>query len=239
MAEQKKSDTITIKKDQLWKYSTFILAGIIVLGLVFLLIPGKSGMPTPNVVAPPELPPTTAQLTVSADDHFLIGSPDSDVIIVEYSDFQCPFCQRAYGDAVAQIKAKYGASGDVAMIYRQFPLNSIHPQAQISAEASECANEQGKFLEMHNMMFESGVTGGAAALKGYAAQIGLDTAQFNDCLDSGKYRSEVQSDVSEGTSVGVRGTPAFFVGNEDDGFTLVSGAQPFTVFDQLIQAQLG
>ena len=118
-------------------------------------------------------------------------------------------------------------------MYRDFPLTSIHQWAQKGSEAADCANEQGKFWEYHDALYDSqttitqtaqtgGVTAAVDALKGLASQLGLDTAAFNECLDTDKYASEVQKDVQDGTSYGVDGTPAFFVNGQ-----LVVGALPF------------
>jgi protein-disulfide isomerase len=236
---EKKNDTITIKKDQLWKYSTFALLGILILGVVIMALPGKN--PTGNVIKEQgnQLPGQNerANLEIEDSDHFLKGNKNSKVTIIEYSDFECPFCARAYSDAVRQIKSNY-KDNEVAIIYRDFPLNSIHPNAQKAGEAAECAGDQGMFIQMHDLMFERGVSGGVTVMKQYASEIGLDTGEFNDCLDSGKYASEVSDELQEGASLGVQGTPAFFVGNEKDGFVSVSGAQPFNVFKQLIDSQL-
>lgn len=233
MSEQQaqKSDTITIKKDALWKYSTFVLAGIVILGAIIMILPNAPPT-TGDVVDQGAEELARVDAKVLESDQFIKGSADSEVIIIEYSDFECPYCQRAYVDAIAQIKTNYDDS-EVAIIYRHFPLTSIHPQAQKAAEATECAGEQGAFVEMHDMLFDRGVTGGTAAFKTYASQLGLNTGEFNTCLDSGKYAEKINEDLTLGQSQGVRGTPGFIV----DG-TVVSGAQPFSVFKQIIDASL-
>ena len=116
---------------------------------------------------------------------------------------------------------------------RDFPLNSIHPFAQKAAEATECADEQGKFWEYHDVVFANQSTIDVDSLKGYAAELGLDTGTFDDCLDEGKQSSEVEKDLEDGRASGVTGTPAFFINGQ-----LVSGAQPFSVFQQIIDAAL-
>ena len=231
--ETQKSDTVTIRKDSMWKYATFVLLAIVIIALVVWVLPGKST--TGNVVADNTQAGTTApgeiqrvNVKVTDEDH-IRGNPDANVVIVEYSDFECPYCARAY-PTVKQLEDKY--EDNLAVVYRHFPL-SFHPQAQKAAEASECAAEQGMFWEMHDMLFEQGVQGGTDAFKQYASQLGLDTAQFNDCLDSGKTASIVQADMKQGQIEGIQGTPGFFVNGIP-----VSGAQPFNVFDQLIQIEL-
>jgi protein-disulfide isomerase len=188
----------------------------------------------------PTSPPTTTSPPVSnidmkalIDDDPWVGNKDADVIIVEFSDFQCPFCARAL-PTVNQIKETYG--DDILFVYRDFPLRSIHPQAQKAAEASQCAFEQDKFWEYHDLLFEkqsswSGV--GVPIFKEYAVDLGLDTDTFNDCLDSNKYADEVEADLQEGSHFGVTGTPAFFINGQK-----ISGAQPFTIFKQIIDVEL-
>lgn len=109
----------------------------------------------------------------------------------------------------------------------------MHPNAQMASEASECADDQGKFWEYQDLLYANQSALDVASLKSYAAQLGLDTATFDDCLDSGKQTAEVQKDEQDGTSYGVSGTPAFFINGR-----LVSGAQPFSVFQQVIDAAL-
>jgi len=240
MTEQQKNDTITIKKDALWKYSTFVLLAIVIIAAV-VMFTGNS-LTTGNVIANNNnnLPtqPSQVNAKLSADDNYIKGSfgGGAKVTVVEYSDFECPFCARAYTDAVAGIKSSY-SDEDVAMVYRHFPLTSIHHQAQKAAEASECAGEQGKFIEMHDMLFEQGVSGSVESFKQYASTLGLDTTKFNSCLDTGKYAKEIQDDLKEGSSQGVQGTPGFLIIVDGKG-TIISGAQPFTVFKQAIDAAL-
>lgn len=163
------------------------------------------------------------------------NSQNKVVQIVEYSDFQCPFCVRAF-PTVQQIKQAYGDK--VEFTYKHFPLNSIHPLAQKAAEASECARDQGKFWEYHDLLFSKNSdwvqTDGISKFKQYAADLGLNTSAFNTCLDSGAKKAVVDADLAEGSSKGVNGTPAFFIGGE-----LISGAQPFETFKAKIDAQLG
>jgi len=235
-------DTITIKKDQLWKYSTFGLAGILVILIIGFILPG--GSVTGNAIAPsapvggqnaPTLPPAGAPLKIADGDH-IMGDPNAPVKIFEFSDFECPFCGRFYSQTLSQIEDTYVKNGDVALVYKQFPLTSLHPQAQKAAEASECAAELGgndAFWKMHNLLFESGVSGGESAFKTYASQIGLDAGEFEKCLGSGKYAAKISADTALGTSAGVRGTPGFIINGQ-----LVSGAQPFSVFKQVIDANL-
>jgi protein-disulfide isomerase len=145
------------------------------------------------------------------------GPANAPVTIVEFSDFQCPFCSRVV-PTIEEVHKKYGDK--VRVVFRQFPL-SIHPQAQKAAEASLCAHEQGKFWEMHDAMFQNQQALAVDALKAKAAELGLKADQFNSCLDSGKFAAQVQADMDAGTKAGVTGTPAMFINGR-----LVSGAVP-------------
>ncbi len=116
---------------------------------------------------------------------------------------------------------------------RDFPLSSIHPFAQKASEATECADDQDKFWEYHDLLFANQSALDVDSLKGYAGQLGLDTGTFDECLDEGKHEQEVLQDLEDGQSYGATGTPAFFINGE-----LVSGAQPFSVFQQVIDAAL-
>src|SRR3989338_5549266 len=139
------------------------------------------------------------------------GNPDAMVRIVEFSDFQCPACGAA-APTVTKIMEEYGDR--VSLEYKHFPLSSIHAFAFNAAEASECANDQGKFWEMHDIMFEKQDQLSIGSLKDYAEQIGLDTEKFNNCLDSNAKAKYVTADYNEGIGKGVDSTPSFFVNGE-------------------------
>jgi protein-disulfide isomerase len=193
----------------------------------------------PRVTAPPATPPPElieVDMKELVDDDQWTGDENAPVVIVEFSDFQCPFCERWATETLPQLTQTYIDTGKVRLVYRDFPLSSIHPEAQNAAESAECARDQGKFWEYHDTLFEnrmdwSGV--GDAKFKQYAADLGLDTSQFNDCLDSDKYKNEVLDDLNAGGSVGVSGTPTFFI----NGKKLV-GAQPFENFVTVIEEEL-
>jgi protein-disulfide isomerase len=170
----------------------------------------------------------------------ILGDPNAKVTIVEFSDLQCPFCKRYLDETHEQLKEKYIDTGKVKFAFRHYPLTSIHPNAQISSEAAECANEQGKFWEYHDKVFaeqdtwspltQTDVTN---ALIGYAGDLGLNTDQFRSCVESEKYKDKVNEDLEAGNLVQVDGTPAFFV----NGYRLV-GAQPFSEFERVIEEEL-
>jgi predicted DsbA family dithiol-disulfide isomerase len=157
------------------------------------------------------------------------GADNAKVTIVEFSDFECPFCGKGE-ESVHQVMEKY--AGKVKVYFRHFPL-SFHPNAPKAAEASMCANDQGKFWEMHKQLFANRTALTVDELKKHAATVGLDQAKFNDCLDSGKMKAIVDADTKAGADVGVNGTPAFFINGK-----LLSGAQPLAEFEKIIDAEL-
>ena len=157
------------------------------------------------------------------------GPVDAPIEIVEFSDFQCPFCERATA-TLAQLVDRYG--DQVRFVYKDYPLPN-HENAFKAAEAGNCANEQGKFWELHDKMFATQSALGVASLKAYAEEFGMDAAAFSTCLDSGKYAGEVQRDLAVGQGYGVSSTPTIFINGR-----LVTGAVPFDVFDQIIREEL-
>ncbi len=157
------------------------------------------------------------------------GKAGAAVRIVEFSDFQCPYCQRL-APTLDQVMEEYGDR--VELVFRQFPLD-IHAEAQKAAEASLCAGDQGKFWEMHDRMFEDIRALGVDQLKASAAGLGLDTDKFGECLDSGKYEDQVKADLVAGQRAGVTGTPTFFINGR-----FLSGAQPYEAIAAIIEDEL-
>lgn len=169
---------------------------------------------------------------------FAMGDPNAPIEIIEYTDFQCPFCQRHFLQTFPQIKAQYIDTGQVHYVFKDFPLTSIHPQAFIASEAARCAHDQGAYLEMHDLLFEqqnewSGRADADTVFSSYAAELGLDGDTFAACLSSHTHETAVQTDMDEAINLGIRGTPAFFVNGN-----FVNGAQPFNVFSQIIDQML-
>lgn len=157
------------------------------------------------------------------------GPADAPVTIVEFSDFQCPYCAKAR-QTVDQVMASY--AGKVRLVFRQFPL-PFHDKAPKAAEAALCANEQGKFWEMHDRLFEGQDKLGADDLKATAKALGLDAAKFDSCLGSDKFAAQVQADTKAGKEAGVTGTPAFFINGR-----MLSGAQPYEKFREVVEEEL-
>jgi len=158
------------------------------------------------------------------------GPEDAKVTIVEFSDFECPFCGRASA-TVDQVMQAY--PGKVRLVFRHYPL-SFHPNAQKAAEASMCANDQKRFWEYHDLLFKNQKALAIPQLKEHAKSVGLDEKQFAECLDSGKHKKLVEDDMQAGSAVGVSGTPAFFINGVN-----LSGAQPIDEFKRVIDQELG
>jgi protein-disulfide isomerase len=196
-----------------------------------VVAPGTTATTTTTPEAPPE--PTLDINKIDLSTAHIKGSPTAKVMIVEYSDFQCPYCSRAATDAVAQIIKDYVDTGKVRFIFRQFPLSSLHQYAEKAAEAAECAGDQGKFWEMYDKLFANQQALDTDSLEKYAADLGLDTNKFNTCLTSGVKQTIVQAEYNEGSNFGVSGTPTFFVNGK-----AIVGAQPYSVFKQAIDAEL-
>jgi protein-disulfide isomerase len=165
-----------------------------------------------------------------------MGSKDAPVTMVEFSDFQCPYCKRFFDQTFAQIKKDYIDTGKVRLVYMHFPLD-FHINAQKSGEAAECANRQGKFWEYHDLLFKNSQPDGAGldldSLNKYAVQIGLNMSQFNQCLNNGETAEIVKADMEVGKKAGVTGTPGFNINKK-----LAAGAQPFTSFQKIIDEAL-
>ncbi len=176
-------------------------------------------------------PPQFTRYDVPADGFPGIGPEDAPIVIVEFSDFQCPFCKRFYDETYQQLLAAY--PGKIRFVYRHLPLTSIHPEAFPAAEASMCANAQNAFSEYHDKVFENQDKLGRELYTQIASDLNLDTVAFEDCLNTGKYKDLVQQDSDFALNLGVQSTPTFFI----NGLALV-GAQPLSAFTQLIDKEL-
>lgn len=187
---------------------------------------GQTPQPSPKQVM------VQPNLTASA----IVGDAHAPVTIIEYSDYQCPFCERFYTQTFPDLKKQYIDTGKVQFVYQDFPFLSIDSNA--AAEATHCAADQGKYWEYHNYLFvHQGQEGSgwavAANQKIFAKAIGLDMSQFNTCFDGGKYKQLVVDEKNAGSSYGVTGTPSFFINGQ-----LIVGAQPISAFAQIIDPLL-
>jgi protein-disulfide isomerase len=180
-------------------------------------------------------PPT--QQDVPIGDAYYIGDPNAPITVIEYTNFQCSFCQRHAKETLPLIIQNYVETGQVLYVFKDFPLISIHPQAVKAAEAARCAREQGQYLAMHDILFSrmgewSGRADAADLFMGYGAELGLG-ADFASCLAGGRHEAGVMADLSEGAGFGVTGTPGFFI----NGY-LLSGAYPYDTFVQIFDSLL-
>ena len=182
---------------------------------------------------------------ISVDDDPVRGNIDAPITIIEFSDFQCPFCAKFHVQTLPLLLENYIDTGKVKLVYRDFPIQNIHPNAMPAAVAAECADEQGKYWEYHDILFENQdqwneleTTSAIAVFTQYALEIELNQEQFNTCLTGGKYLNEIRIDLNDGREYGVTGTPGFFIGNDNLGFVELKGAQPFESFKKIIDSQL-
>ncbi len=189
--------------------------------------------------APSNLPPPN--LTASVDDNPFKGDKNAKLTLIEFSDYQCPFCARHFRETLPQLEREYINAGKVKYVFRDFPIESIHRDAFKAAEAANCAGEQGKYWQMHDRLFQNQNQLGVEELPKHAQAIGLSLSVFQQCLDSGKQAAEIRKDMEHGQRAGVNGTPTFFLGVQDsDGqnvkvLRVIVGAQPHVQFKEAIE----
>ena len=177
---------------------------------------------------------------VGVDDDPALGDARAKVTIIEFGDYQCPSCRMFWHDVEPRLKKDYIDTGKVRLVFRDFPIVEIHPDAMLAALAAQCSVDQGKYWEMHDKIFREQYNRGddlvrfkVADLKKWARDIRLDAAAFDTCLDSARYKDEVAKDKADGDSVGVPGTPMFFINGRGLG-----GAQAFPAFKKIIDEEL-
>jgi len=220
-----------------------IVAGVLIAGAVFLTSDKSTETAVDNNDGNTPKTADIALAPITEDDH-LLGNPNASIIIVEYSDTECPYC-KSFHPTMQRIIDEYGKDGQVAWVYRHFPLDSIHPKADKEAEATECAAEQGgnsAFWAYLNNIFEitpSNNNLDLALLPEIATELGLDKAKFEECLTSGRYAQKVEDQYQSGVAAGIRGTPHSIIVTTKDGAKYpLSGAQPYEVVKQIIEAGL-
>ncbi len=170
------------------------------------------------------------RVEVSPDDDPTLGPPEAPVTIIEFSDFQCPYCARIQS-ALKELLRRYPK--EVRLVFRDFPIEEIHPQALKAAEAAQCAGDQGKFWPYHDLLFSNRHKLSIEALKGYARKLDLELTQFDQCLSQDKYQEEVRRDMRDGLKSGVNSTPTFFINGR-----LISGAVPLEELEAVIAEEL-
>jgi len=194
---------------------------------------GKTGI---QGSPPNQVPSPGAKIKVENGHLPALGKKDAKVTVIEFADFQCPFCERFFKDTKTNLVKDYVDTGKVKFIFRQYAF--LGQESTWAAQASECANEQGKFWEYHDYLYnhQGPENSGAFAkdkLIGFAQDMGLNTEQFSSCLNSDKYAKNVSDDLAAGQKAGVTGTPATFINGQ-----LVVGAQPYTAFKTIIDEEL-
>lgn len=213
-----------------------LLPSILIISLLMGISTG-CGSATPE---PPTVTPTPAWPSQTSEGEPAKGSPDAPVTIIEYTEFQCPFCARFVKETLPLIEEKYVATGKVRIVFRNFP---VHQQAVVAAGAVVCAQEQGKFWEMHDTLFAqqeewSGNSDFIALFEGYAQDIGLDTEEFTSCFipeeeQEPGWFAKLERDFEAGQEAGVEATPSFFINDQ-----VIVGAYPFEEFQRVIEDEL-
>jgi protein-disulfide isomerase len=198
-----------------------------------LLQGGRAAAPAPSQ-------PQNVVLTLDGDP--AKGDRNARLVLVEFTDYQCPFCARHARDTFPLIDAEYVKTGKLRYVTREFPLESIHPHAFKAAEAALCAGDQGKYWEMHGRLFANQRALAPGQIAAHAQAVGLDAAKFTQCLEEGTKVAKVRKDLADGAKAGVTGTPAFFLGVAD-GATVkvvrfIKGAQAFASFKEAIDTAL-
>ncbi len=236
-----KCGSYNIMMDKLSVPIAIVIAGLLIAGSLYY----SNGKTTQKV----GLPGTVGTLNnadnmrpVSSEDHIL-GNPDAPLIIVEYSDTECPYCKE-FHRTLQRVMDEYGKAGRVAWVYRHFPIDGLHPKARKEAEALECANELGgvaKFWEYTNLIYATTNSNNSldpAKLPVLATSVGLDSKAFNECLSSGKYAAKVEADFQDAVTAGGEGTPTSILITKDGTKTLIPGALPYENLKETIDALL-
>ncbi|MGZ9166966.1 MAG: DsbA family protein [Anaerolineales bacterium] len=233
-------DTVTFKRSHFYSVLTVLaFATGVLLGYVVWGVDAPAGAATAQAANQPSGPIVEAPVTPQAEfkrydipteDSYAIGPADAPITIVEFSDYQCPYCRRWHEDVYEPLLAAY--PGKVRLVYRHFPLSSIHPDATSAAEAAMCAGEQDAFWPFHEKLFSSDALGNTTYVQ-YAQELGLNMNNFESCMNDRKYQQAVDDDLNFAVNLGIRSTPTFFI----NGIAVV-GAQPLDVFKEVITKEL-
>lgn len=230
-------------------FAILLQGGIIKIGSNAGTTPGTAtGVGSPTAAATPApVAPTTAK--VSVDDDPVLGDKGAKVTLIEFSDYECPFCKRHFDQVYSLLKKDYIDTGKVKLVYRDYPLPFHDPMATYEAQAANCVKEQGgdsAYFKIHDEMFKQTTSNGNGLTKEKIQQIatslGLNGANIIACADSNKYKNEVAKDITDGSAIGVSGTPTFIIGKSDSSGTItgaiIVGAQPYTAFQQVLDPLL-
>jgi protein-disulfide isomerase len=233
-------DTVTFKRSHFYAILTVLAFAVgVLLGYVVWGYPSEDGSQA-QVAAPPAAPaaaqaqatepPQFQRYDIPTEGSPTLGPANAPITIVEFSDYQCPFCRRWHEEVYEPLLAAY--PGKIRMVYRHLPLTSIHPDAQPAAEAAMCAGDQDAYWTFHDKLFSSDSLSTQTFLQ-YAQDLSLNVEQFQACITERKYQKAVEADIDFAVNLGVRSTPTFFI----NGLAVV-GAQPLEVFQQVIDKEL-
>ena len=235
-------DTVTFKRSHFYAVLTVLaFAAGVLLGYVVWGMEPAGGMAVqsaqtagqstgPVVEAPVTQQPQYTRYNIPTEDSYALGPADAPITIVEFSDFECPFCRRWHAEVYKPLLAAY--PGKIRLVYRNLPLTSIHPDALAAAEAAMCAGEQDVYWKYHDKLFSSESLGNSIYVR-YAQELGLNMSTFEACLSDHKYQKAIEADSDFAINLGIRSTPTFFI----NGLAIV-GAQPLDVFKQVIDKEL-
>ncbi len=225
------SDRLVFKRSHV--YSALLPLAFVVGLAVGYLLWGRASNRVTQVVTVPETtqPREVRRYDVPEDDDPVYGPDDAPITIIEFSDFECPYCRKWHNEVWPQLKEAY--PNQIRLVYRDFPLTNIHPNATPAASAANCAREQDRYWEFNEKLFSMEHELNLSGYQAYAEQLELDMVAFNECLEDGRYNDEVMADFEYAANLGVNSTPTFFV----NGIPVV-GAQPFEAFSQLIDSEL-
>lgn len=206
-------------------------AGYLIWGLSPSADDGQAASGQAAAEADDNSPRKVTRYPVDADDDPAYGPADAPITIIEFSDYQCPYCQKWHAEVWPLLQSEFGDK--IRLVYRDFPLYSIHPEAGPAAEAANCAGDQDMYWEFHGLLFSGELALGAETYQTYAERLQLDENLFAECVESQKYKDEVSADFNYAGEIGIQSTPTFFI----NGVALV-GAQPFEVFQEIINLEL-
>ena len=229
-------ETVTFKRSHFYSVLTIFgfAAGVLLGYVVWGFDPDAISPVVAAQAAGPvvEAPVTEApqRYEVASEGFPSIGPKDAPITIIEFSDYQCPYCRRWHEQVYEPLLAAY--PGQIRVVYRHFPLTSIHPDAFPAAQAAMCAGEQNAYWQFHEKIFSSDALGSSVYTQ-YAQELGLDMSAFDSCIAEGRYDEAIQADLDFAVNLGVRSTPTFFI----NGLAIV-GAQPLDIFKQVIDKEL-
>ncbi|RJP50236.1 MAG: hypothetical protein C4583_10895 [Anaerolineaceae bacterium] len=222
-------DTVTFKRSHF--YSVLVIVAFALGILVGYLAWGRDGGNAQPVAAAPTQPQAARRYDIPTDGFYSIGPRDAVITLVEFSDYQCPYCQKWHDQVYKQLMAAY--PGQIRLVYRNLPLTQLHPQAMNAAEAALCAGDQNAYWQFHEKLFENSAALNDDLYAKLASELGLNVTAFESCMTSHKHKDAIEADMQFAINMGVQSTPTFFI----NGLAVV-GAQPLSVFQQVINDEL-